>query len=79
MYRIRRSTLSRDLELAEFLLTGIAGAVRCGAGGSSVVLGTVSVCFVVRMVERINEGVRIDLETFNSACCTGEVTGGHRH
>lgn len=68
MHCIRRSPLFRDLELAELLLTGIAGAIRCGAGGSSLVLGTVFVCLVVGVVKGIDQGVGINLEAFNSAC-----------
>jgi len=63
MYRIRRSALLRDLELAEFLLAGVAGAVRRSAGGSSLVVGTVLVCFIVGVVERIDKSIGIDLET----------------
>ncbi len=78
MYRIRRSALLRDLELAEFLLAGVAGAVRRSAGGSSLVVGTVLVCFIVGVVERIDKGIGIDLETFHSACCIEAATGGYR-
>lgn len=68
----------RDLELAEFLLAGIAGAVRRSAGGGSLVVSTVFVCFVVGLVEGVDEGVWIDLETFNSACYIEAATGGYR-
>jgi len=78
MYRIRRSPLFRNLELAEFLLTGIAGAVRCGAGGGSLVVGTVVVCFIVGVVQGVDEGVGIDLERFHLACCIKAAPGRYR-